>query len=70
MTICKVTTVDETIVKQALLEHYKDFEDDVQYHTALWNHLDAILTRNPTDYPQNTTITILTPQQLLMLFRN
>jgi len=34
------------------------------------NNLDAMLTRNPTDYPQNITITILKPQQLLMLFRN
>lgn len=68
LTICQISTVDEGIIKQALLKHYKDFEDDVQYHTALSNNLDAIVTRNPTDYPPNTTITILTPKQLLMLF--
>ena len=65
LTICKIATVDETIIKQALLNHYKDIEDDVQYFTMLSNNLDAIVTRNPKDYPQNSTRSILTPSDLL-----
>lgn len=68
LSICKITTVDERIVKQALLDNYKDLEDDVQYYTALFNDLDAIVTRNPKDYPQNSKIVILTPEQLLKSF--
>ncbi|NCO73865.1 MAG: PIN domain-containing protein [Cyanobacteria bacterium] len=68
LTICKVTTVDERIVKQALLNHYKDLEDDIQYYTALFNNLDAIVTRNQKDYPKNSKIEILTPKQLLKYF--
>jgi len=31
------------------------------------NNLDAIVTRNPKDYPQNNTIEIFDPQQLLKI---
>ncbi len=40
----------------------------IQIDTALYNNLDAIVTRNPRDYPENSTIAILTPRQLLKSF--
>ena len=67
LTMCNISTVDERVIKQALLNNYKDIEDDVQYYTALFNNLDAIVTRNPKDYRQNSTIEIFDPQQLLKI---
>ena len=63
-TICKVANVNETAIKMALTANFRDFEDAIQYSTAVINQLEAIITRNPQDYP-NVTIRILTPTQLI-----
>jgi predicted nucleic acid-binding protein len=62
--ICKIATIDSEIIKKALNKNYKDFEDDIQYYTAVKNNIDAIVTRNYEDFPANA-IDILTPEQLL-----
>nr|WP_322708604.1 hypothetical protein [Nostoc sp. ChiSLP03a]MDZ8209701.1 hypothetical protein [Nostoc sp. ChiSLP03a] len=53
----------------ALTTNFADFEDAIQYSTAILNHLDAIITRNPGDFPV-TTPRILTPQQLIQELTN
>ena len=65
--LCQITSVDSTIVKEALTKHHKDFEDDIQYYSAVFSHLDAIVTRNPNDFPINS-LQVLTPEQLLQKF--
>ncbi|MBE9128863.1 MULTISPECIES: type II toxin-antitoxin system VapC family toxin [unclassified Coleofasciculus] len=62
--LCPIATVDANTVKAALTEHYKDFEDDIQYYAALQTQLEGIVTRNPTDFPEKD-LRILTPEQLL-----
>jgi len=62
--ICKIASVDDTTIRAALNEHYIDFEDDIQYHTAKRHQLDAIVTRNTKDYP-TTSLAILSPENLL-----
>jgi hypothetical protein len=53
----------------ALNVNFKDFEDAIQYSTAVINHLDAIITRNPGDFPISTP-RILTPEQLIQELTN
>ena len=65
--LCKIASVDDKTIKAALNEHYKDFEDDIQYHTAKLHQLDAIVTRNTKDYP-TTSLAILSPEQLIERF--
>ncbi len=48
----------------ALAANFKNFEDAIGYSTAVVNQLDAIVTRNPQDFPV-VTPRILTPQQLI-----
>jgi predicted nucleic acid-binding protein len=62
--LCQIATVDSTVINMALNSNFKDFEDDIQYSTAVQNNLGAIVTRNPRDYPV-TTPRILTPEQLI-----
>ena len=38
----------------ALNANFKDFEDAIQYSTAVINQLDAIITRNQQDFPVTT----------------
>ncbi len=64
ITFCQVATVDSTAISMALTVNFRDFEDAIQYSTAVLNHLDAIITRNPRDFTV-TTLRIITPNQLI-----
>lgn len=64
-TFCQVATVDNSVISIALTCKFKDFEDAIQYSTAVINLIDAIVTRNPRDFPVNTP-RILTPNQLII----
>ncbi len=68
-TFCQVATVDNSVISMALTCNFKDFEDAIQYTTAVINRIDAIVTRNPRDFPV-TTPRILTPNQLIQELTN
>ncbi len=68
-TLCQVATVDQAVISMALTTNFKDFEDAIQYSTAVLNRLDAIITRNPVDFPV-TIPRIITPEQLIQEFSN
>lgn len=68
-TLCQVATVDCTTINMALTVNFTDFEDAIQYSTAVLNGLDAIITRNPGDFPV-TTPRILTPDDLIQELTN
>lgn len=67
--LCHITSVDSVIIKEALTKHHKDFEDDIQYYSAVFANLDAIVTRNLSDFP-NDSLRILSPEQLLQELSN
>ncbi len=54
ITFCQVATVDQIAIAMALATNFRDFEDAIQYSTAVVNQLDAIVTRNPQDFPVTT----------------
>ncbi|MBO6117895.1 MAG: PIN domain-containing protein [Bacteroidales bacterium] len=60
--ICKATNVDDTIVKQSLNSTFGDFEDALQYFSALNNGCDVLITRNKQDFVLSD-INILTPDE-------
>ncbi|MEG5159538.1 PIN domain-containing protein [Microcoleus sp. AT3-A2] len=68
-TFCQVATVDNSVISMALTCNFKDFEDAIQYSTAVINRIDAIVTRNPRDFPV-TTPRIVTPNQLILELTN
>ena len=62
-------TVDVTksIIKSALSSDFKDFEDAIQYYTAISNKkTTAIVTRDTKDF-KNSDLAILTPEEALSL---
>jgi len=61
-----VLNVDDLIIKKALESEFNDFEDAVQYYTAIENNMDCIITRNTKDY-KKSTIPVYTPTELLKL---
>lgn len=63
-------TLDVTgaIIKQALTSDFRDFEDAIQYYTAISNSkIDTIISRNIKDY-KLSALDVLTPEEVLAMF--
>ena len=69
ITFCQIATVNQAAITMAFTTNFKDFEDSIQYSTAVVNQLDAIITRNPQDFPI-VTPRIITPEQLIAELTN
>jgi len=74
--VTKLTEMTEIIgttkneILQALKNDFADFEDSIQYSSALTiKGLDAIITRNIKDY-KNATIAVMTPLNFLKMYIN
>ena len=64
-TMLTILKVDEHTIKKALASGYPDFEDSIQYFSAIENRkIDVIITRNIKDY-KKSHISILTPGDYL-----
>ncbi|WP_375473091.1 type II toxin-antitoxin system VapC family toxin [uncultured Nostoc sp.] len=67
---CRIATIeDSTAINMALNLNFRDFEDAIQYSSAVLNHFDAIITRNPRDF-QVATPRIITPEELIQELTN
>lgn len=60
-------TVDQKVIDLSLASDFKDFEDAVQYYSAVQVKADCLITRNKDDYIDNK-IPTLTPEEFLALF--
>lgn len=63
-TLIIVLPVNDKIIELALASDFKDFEDAIQYNTAIENGITTLLTRNLKDF-KKAEIVILTAQQYL-----
>ena len=65
-----ILKVDSEIIKSAILSGFKDFEDAVQYFTALEHkRINCILTRNVNDF-KNVLLPVMTPKSFLAALTN
>jgi predicted nucleic acid-binding protein len=62
--ICEVCEVNEETIDKALNSSFKDFEDAVQYFSALQSNCSIIITRNGKDF-KHSTIPIMTAEEYL-----
>jgi predicted nucleic acid-binding protein len=63
-TLINVLSVNDKIIELALASDFHDFEDAIQYNTAIENGITTLLTRNLKDF-KKAEIAILTAQQFL-----
>ena len=63
-TLVKILPINSKIIEQALNSEFTDFEDAIQYFTALNNKVKILLTRNKTDY-KKSKITISTAEEFI-----
>jgi predicted nucleic acid-binding protein len=62
--ICEVCEVNEETIDKALNSNFKDYEDAVQYFSALQSNCSIIITRNGKDF-KNSKIPIMTAGEYL-----
>jgi len=62
--ICEVCDVNEEIVEKGLNSNFKDFEDSIQYYSAVQSNCSIIITRNGKDF-KNSNIPIMTAEEYL-----
>ncbi len=61
-----VVPLNDKIMNLALNSEFSDFEDAIQYYSALQNEIEVLLTRNLKDY-RKAQITVLTAQDFINL---
>jgi len=64
--IVEVLPTDDAIISLAIHSDFKDFEDAVQYYTALAANVSVIVTRNPKDFV-HSTIPVYAPTEFLQI---
>lgn len=65
-TFCETAEMGGQIVHSALHSGWKDFEDSIQYHSAVASMAECIVTRNKIDF-QESLIPVLSIEELLEL---
>jgi len=63
--LVEILGLDDKIIELALSDQkFSDFEDGLQYYSALENNVDVILTRNKKDF-KNSKIPVMTAKEYL-----
>lgn len=57
-------TLDDQLIHQALGARFTDFEDAIQFHSALRADAECLITRNASHFPKSPLI-VLTPREFL-----
>jgi predicted nucleic acid-binding protein len=67
--LLNILKVDEDSIVQALSSEFKDFEDAIQYYTAMdYKRIELIVTRNIKDY-KYSSLAVMTPDTLLKTYK-
>ena len=62
--ISGICELDELIIEKGLNSDFPDFEDSLQYFSALRTECDIIITRNGKDF-KKSQIAVMTPDEFL-----
>ncbi|RLD67317.1 MAG: PIN domain nuclease [Bacteroidetes bacterium] len=62
--ISKICELDEKIIEKGLNSNFSDYEDSLQYFSALRMECDILITRNGKDF-KGVRIPVMTPDEFL-----
>jgi len=63
--LVNVLGVDDKIIGLSLNSEFRDFEDAIQYYTAIENNISTLITRNLKDY-KYAQIAVITAEDFLL----
>lgn len=66
--LCTISIMDDEVVEKAINSDFKDFEDAMQYFSALASHCDLIVTRNEKDF-KNAMIPVMNGESYLQTLK-
>lgn len=66
--LCNISVMDDEVVERALNSNFKDFEDGMQYYSAVAENCEIILTRNEKDF-KSAMIPIMNAESFLQIFK-
>lgn len=61
-----IVTLDEKILTRTIESAFNDFEDGIQFFSAMRSNADYLISRNVKDFPHDD-IPVLTPEEFLQL---
>ena len=65
--LCNVLPVNQSIIEQSIKSGFTDFEDAVQYYSALQNkNCSVIISRNAKDF-KSATLKVMLPDEFLSI---
>ena len=66
LTTFNIVSLDEKIITRAVDADFNDFEDGIQFFSAVRCNADFIITRNVKDFPHDD-VPVMTPEEFLRL---
>ena len=66
--LCEICKLDEQIIEKALTSSFTDFEDAIQYFSALNSDCSVIITRNEKDF-KKSLLPVMTPKEYLKIIK-
>lgn len=67
--VFSIAAVDEKVIGLSLASDFRDFEDAVQYYSAVHARTDCVITRNKADYKAEG-IPVMTPEEFLAAIKS
>ena len=65
--ICRPIDLTASVINKAIDSDIADFEDAVQFFSAVYCSADYIITRNTRDFPRLDNLPVITPADFLAL---
>ncbi len=62
--LCAISTINDEVIEKAINSDFKDFEDALQYFSAIASNCDLIITRNEKDF-KNALLPVINPETYL-----
>ncbi len=66
--LVEVLPMNDKIIDLSLESDFKDFDDAIQYHTAIENEVNIIITRNLKDF-KTSSIPVLTAKEYIKMIK-
>lgn len=66
--LCSISVMDDEVIEKAINSDFKDFEDAMQYYSAIAKNCDVIITRNEKDF-KNALIPVMNAESYLQTLK-
>lgn len=66
--LCNISVMNDEVVERAINSDFKDFEEGMQYYSAIAENCDIIITRNEKDF-KSSMIPVMNAESFLQIFK-